>query len=154
MVSKIQLLNNLKVKHGQLKTIYKVIQSKKQENEIIGNKWVLKDVLAHLSYYNTECVNVLKTKSVENKVFYHKSDDERNDEIYNETHNKSLKEIQENTEKIYNELVKEISKLSDPELANTFPGIKNNRTVSDFIAGESYGHYDDHIPLLKKKFNF
>ncbi len=148
---KAELLQNLKAQHELLISVSKKIQEKGLENEIIDKKWVLKDVISHLSLYEREAVNVLKKKSMEDNPFYTRSDDDRNEENFTKTHAKSLKEITENANKTFKELYSETEKLNQPELDSSFLGMK--KSVGNFIAGESYAHYPDHIPKLQKRFN-
>lgn len=150
-MEKVELLQNLQTNHQLLISISKKIQDKGLDTEIIDKKWVLKDVIAHLSFYEREAVNVLKKKSMENNPFYGRSDDDRNEENFTKTQNKSLEEILDNSNKIFTDLYELTSKLSQQELDGSFPGMK--KTVGNFIAGESYGHYPDHIPKLQKRFN-
>lgn len=149
-MNKAELLQNLKSQHDLLNNVSKKIQEKGLANEIIDKKWVLKDVISHLSLYEREAVNVLKKKSMENNSFYTRSDDDRNEENFTKTHVKRLQEITDSANKIFKELYSETEKLSQEELDISFPGMK--KTVGNFIAGESYGHYPDHIPKLQQRF--
>ncbi len=150
-MKKAELLAKLKEEYNILMTVTKAIQSKGMENDIIDKKWVLKDVLSHLSLYEREAVKVIQNKTLENNSFYKRTDDDRNEENFNVTHNKSLQEIIEESNKVFNDLYNETEKLSQDQLDGIFPGM--NKTVSQFISGESYGHYPDHISKLQKRFN-
>ena len=150
-MEKSELLLNLKTEHDKLFSVATAILDKGLENEIIDKKWILKDTISHLTLYEREAVKVLKNKTAENNSFYTRTDDDRNEENFEDTHNKSLKEILEESNKIFKELVAETEKLSQEELDKTFPGMK--KTLGNFIAGESYGHYPDHIPKLHERFN-
>lgn len=150
-MEKDELLQNLKSNHQLLISVSKKIQDKGLDNEIIDKKWVLKDVLSHLSLYEREAVNVLKMKSMENNSFYSRTDDDRNEENFTKTHDKSLQDILESSNEIFNDLYTLTSKLNQQELDGSFSGMK--KTVGEFIAGESYRHYPDHIPKLQKRFN-
>ena len=130
---KTELLENLQNKRDKLNKVVNQIKEQGSENEIIEKKWYLKDVIAHISYYENEVVKVLPAKSMEGKVFWKKADDERNKEIYAETTNFSLLEITDRANQIFNDLFQETTNLSQNELDNPFPGMK--RHIDDFIAG-------------------
>ena len=130
---KAELLQNLKAQHELLISVSKKIQEKGLENEIIDKKWVLKDVISHLSLYEREAVNVLKKKSMEDNPFYTRSDDDRNEENFTKTHAKSLKEITENANKTFKELYSETEKLNQQELDSSFLGMK--KSVEESILG-------------------
>jgi len=150
-MNKAELLAKLKAEYDILMTVTKAIQSKGMENDIIDKKWLLKDVISHLSLYEREAVKVLQNKTVENNSFYKRTDDDRNEENFNATHNKSLQKIIEESNRVFKDLYNETEKLSQEELDEMFPGM--NKAVSQFISGESYGHYPDHISKLQKRFS-
>lgn len=150
-MTKTELLQNLRDRHDRLLTIVKVLQDKGLDNEIINKKWVVKDVVSHVIFYENEMVKVLKNKTLENNTFYTRSDDDRNDENFNATHNLSLEEIIFRANRVYNEMYSVIELMSDEELNTKFPGMKSE--VAKFIEYQSFAHYDEHIPILEKRFN-
>ena len=150
-MQKQELLENLKTEHDKLEDVVKKIQFMGVENEIIDKKWVLKDVISHLSMYEREAVKILKKKTIENNIFYTRTDDDRNEENFTATHGTNLQEIIESANSVYNELYNETDKLTQKELDSKFPGM--SQTVGNFIAYQSYGHYPDHIPKLQKRFS-
>ena len=150
-MQKNELLAHLQSDYDTLMSVTQAIQAKGLENDIIDTKWVLKDVLSHLSLYEREAANALKKKTLENNSFYKRTDDDRNEENFNATHNKSFQELLDNSNKVFKDLYSEIEKLTQEELDGKFPGM--TRPVWQFIVGQSYGHYPDHIPKLQKRFN-
>lgn len=150
-MQKSELLQNLKERHDHMMSLVKKIQASGKENEIIDKKWFVKDSISHCIFYEDKMIDVLKKKTVEGNSFYKRSDDDRNEENFKATHNLSLQEIVKKANTIYKDLNKAIENLTQEEIDSKFPGM--TRTVADFIAGQSFGHYDDHIPVLQKRFN-
>ncbi|NHJ47655.1 MAG: DinB family protein [Asgard group archaeon] len=143
----------LKRKHWDL-TIDTIIK-KGLENEMYSKKWSIKDVIAHITWYDKALLKALKKKSIVDSDFWSLSIDDRNEMIFNNTQEKSFNELLKESKETFDALIEEISKLSDEEL-NSEDYIKREpgkRITWDFIGGNNFWHYEDHEDALIELFN-
>ena len=154
-MNKKTLLKKLSSGHKNLHSIITITIAKGLNNKIISNKWYLKDVIAHLTWYEKETINALITRSMVDNEFWNMSIDDRNELIFKNKHTKSLEEALKDYENTFAKLLSEIERLDDNEL-NSDDFIKrksNKRKTYDLILGNSYYHSDDHIDILVEQFD-
>ena len=152
-----------KLNYGQtyFNTIIQQIVDKEKTTEIITNKWTIKDVLQHLTWYNIEVTEALKNKSLMKSEFWRQGIDERNEIIFNKSTNESFMNVKSKYDSSYKDLIKEIEKLNDTDLNSDnfleFEILKNSggpRKVFEFILGNSSPHhYLEHVDDLIERFN-
>lgn len=152
-----------KMNYGQsyFDTIIQQIVDKGQANEIITQKWTIKDVLKHLAWYNIEVSNALKNKSLEKTNFWKQGIDERNEIIFKSSAKDSLAMIQSKYSSSFQELMNQIGKLSDENINSEsfleFKILENSgepRKAFEFILGNSSPHhYLEHLDDLVERFD-
>ena len=149
------LLKKLRYKRTQWDSTIDKIIKKGLENEIITKKWILKDIISHITWYEKELIKAIEDKTIAESEFWNMSYDERNELIYNETKEKTLEEILKESATINKILLEKIEKLSDEEL-NSDVFIKrktNTRVTHNFIGGITFWHYEDHEDVLIDRFD-
>ena len=136
-------------------SIIKKIIMKGLEKKRISNKWYVKDVICHITWYDKKILKALETKSIVESTFWNVSIDERNEMIFKETQDLSLDEILEESQNVFIKLINKIKELSDDEL-NSDDYIKrksDKRITWDFIGANNFWHYEDHEDALIQQFN-
>ncbi len=126
------------------------IFAKQQENGPISQKWYLKDVIAHITWYEKELLDVLEKKSMAESEFWNMGIEERNDMIFNNTQNQTLNDLLIESKKTFDDLVGKIQTISDEDLnSDTYIKRKEGaRITHDFIGGITFWHYEDHEDAL------
>ncbi len=131
------------------------VLAKHVENERISQKWYLKDVIAHITWYERELLDALEKKSTVESKFWNMDVEERNEMIFESTQNQNITDLLVDSKEAFDNLVKKIETISDEDL-NSDIYIKRKegtRITHDFIGGITFWHYEDHEDALIDKFN-
>lgn len=154
-LSKTTLLKKLKHNRKQWDSTIESVIIKQKENELVTKKWVLKDVVAHITWYEKELVDALEKKSIVNSKFWNMEVEPRNVEIFEDTQQYTLMDLIEESRKTFNELVKKIESLSDEQLnsENYIKQKEGTRVTHDYIGGITFWHYEEHQDALIDRFD-
>ncbi|MHA2024964.1 MAG: hypothetical protein ACW98U_03590 [Candidatus Thorarchaeota archaeon] len=126
------------------------IFAKNVENEPISEKWFLKDVIAHLSWYEKELIDALEKRSIVESDFWNMDVEARNEMIFVNTQVLTLSELLEDSKNSFDKLVNKIQTISDDDL-NSEIYIKRKegtRITHDYIGGITFWHYEEHHDKL------
>ncbi|MHA1991022.1 MAG: DinB family protein [Candidatus Hodarchaeales archaeon] len=148
-------LKKFRYRRKNWNSIINTVIDKGLDNEIISVNWCLKDVISHVTWYEKEIINAIKVKSIVEIEFFNMTIDDRNDLIFKNTHEQNLDDVLKESNSIYDNLIYEIEKLTDEEL-NSDTSIKrksDKRIAHDFIAGNTFYHYEDHEDALIERFD-
>jgi hypothetical protein len=109
--------------------------------------WSLKDVLAHISWYEREMIHVLQSRRFEGSNLWEVSLEDRNAAIFKENEGRPLDEILIEAESSYYQLIDLLEALDEKELndAASFPGMPLEWKPWQVLASNTYEHYDDHL---------
>lgn len=115
-----------------------------------GSAWSLKDILAHLTWYEREMVNMLRAHTFAGSSLWDLPLDARNAAIHEETKGLSLQQALDQSAPVYAELIGLIETLTDEDLNNPqrFPGMPLEWQPWQVIASNTYEHYEQHLPDL------
>jgi hypothetical protein len=120
------------------------------ENEPVTSKWILKDVIAHISWYEKELLDGLQKQSIADSTFWNADVKTRNAMIFEKTQDLTLAELLTESKSIFERLLKEIETISDDDL-NSDVYIKRKegtRVTHDFIGGLTFWHAEEHEDVL------
>ena len=115
-ITRSTLIKKMKHRRKQWDLTVESIVEKRLENDPISEKWILKDVIAHVAWYERELLDALEKKSTVNNRFWNMDVETRNAMIFDNTQNQTLSELLEDSRSIFDNLVKTIETLSDEEL--------------------------------------
>ena len=93
--------------------------------EFISKKWRIKDVIAHITWYDKEILKAIENKSIVESKFWNLSIDDRNEMIFKNTQEKTLDEVVKESKSTFDNLILKIEELSNEEL-NSDEFIKRN----------------------------
>lgn len=145
-IKKTTLLKKMIYRRKQWDLTIDSILEKGVENDRISQKWYLKDVIAHITWYERELLDALEMKSIVRSKFWNMDVEERNEMIFLNTQDLILNALLVDSKKTFDNLVNKIETLTDDEL-NSDIYIKRKegtRITHDFIGGISFWHYEDH----------
>ena len=115
-----------------------------------AGKWSVKDVIAHVASGENEIVPVLRTHVLAGSV-WNLSDDERNEIEYQQNKDRPLNDIVNEERQAYTALLEVVQQLSDEDLndPHCFKNMPQECRPWQLIAGDSFKHYEDHMPSLR-----
>lgn len=116
---------------------------------IVGT-WSVKDLIAHVSWYEREMVPVIRLRVFSGSEWWALPTDERNALIYQQNNQRPLQEIVQEGQRSYAELVEALQSLSDDDLNDPhhFREMPEDWVPWQIFAGNSSEHYQDHLPAL------
>lgn len=118
---------------------------------VIGDMSV-KDLIAHVSWYEEQMVELLSTRVLAGSELWGLSPAERNQKIFELNKDRVLGEVLAESQGIHAMLRAELEKLIDMELvdAAAYEGMPEDWMPWKVIAGNSFEHYQQHFDDLKK----
>jgi uncharacterized damage-inducible protein DinB len=116
-----------------------------------AGKWSVKDVIAHVASGESELVPVLRTHVLAGSV-WNLSDDERNEIEYQQQKDRPFHDIVNEERQAYTALLEVLQQLSDEDLndPHCFKNMPAEWRPWQLIAGDSFKHYEDHMPSLRE----
>ena len=119
---------------------------------VVGN-WSVKDLVAHITWSESEMVGVLKTRILAGSDLWSLTNDERNEVVYQQNRERPLDEVLAEAQAVYAQLLELISAMSESDLndlryiAEMPPDLPPWR----LLAGNTYIHYHEHAQDLKAR---
>jgi uncharacterized damage-inducible protein DinB len=115
-----------------------------------AGKWSVKDVIAHVALGESAIVPVLRTHVLAGSV-WNLSDDERNEIEYQQNKDRPLHDIVNEERQAYMALLEVVQQLRDEDLGDPhcFKNMPDEWRPWQLIAGDSFKHYEDHMPSLR-----
>ena len=108
--------------------------------------WSLKDVIAHITWYERAMVRLLQARALVGSSLWELPLQERNAAIFNENKDANLEQLLGESQRVFAELTSELDALADDDLDDParFPGMPLDWKPWRVIASNTYEHYDDH----------
>jgi uncharacterized protein (TIGR03083 family) len=117
-----------------------------------AGQWSVKDLIAHISWYEWEIAGALRTRTLGGSALWEKSPEERNQAIYEQHQGQSLEMVLADSRRAYHELLEAVAGL--PEGALNDPGRMTSWPEAlppwRLLAENSYEHYRDHRAELEQ----
>ena len=154
-IKRTTLLKKMLFKRKQWDLTIDSVLAKSVENVRISQKWFLKDVIAHITWYERELLDALVKKSTAESKFWNMDVEERNEMIFAKTQDLTLTDLLAESKKAFENLVKKIETISEDDL-NSDIYIKRKqgtRITHDLIGGITFWHYEEHEDALIDKFD-
>ncbi len=118
----------------------------------VTGKWSIKDILAHITWFERETVGILEAKSFISSDLWKLPADERNAAIYKNTKKQSLEKVRAEAERVYKALLLSLGDLRDNDLhaPASFPGMPEDWIPWEVMAANTYEHYQEHLADIRK----
>ena len=113
--------------------------------------WSVKDVIAHVNWYEREMVDVLEQRALTGSELWALPAEERNVPIYEQGKDRPLDEVLAESNKLFERLWALVSELSDKDLvdASHFEQMPEEWEPWEMLAENTFGHYQQHIPDIR-----
>jgi hypothetical protein len=117
----------------------------------LSGGWTVKDVIAHITWYEKETVRLLRTRALRGSDLWELPTDERNIPIYEMNRERSLADVLNESDRVHSELVSLIEPLEEADLtdASRYAEMPPDWIPLAVFAGNTHEHYDDHIADIK-----
>lgn len=114
----------------------------------VAGDWSIKDIIAHISWHELQMLGVLHAHALAGSDLWNLPLDQRNAAIYEQNRGRDLADVLVESEQTFPQLIAAIAQLSDADLNDParFPGMPSAWQPWDLIAGNTYGHYEEHTP--------
>ena len=123
---------------------------------LVTDKWRVKDVMAHIFWYEKEIEKMIGPMTLQGSQYWVLPTHERNEKIFQDHYNQSEEEILEEYSGSFSSMMNQVNKLSenalsDPSFFNKMPSDWQPWKV---FAGNMFKHYEDHITQLQNRFDY
>jgi uncharacterized damage-inducible protein DinB len=116
-----------------------------QKPRAVG-EWSVKDIIVHLTWYEKEMVGVLRSHMFSGSKWWDISLDERNRMICEESKDRQLAEVLDESRLVYQAFIQGLESLPEADLYNpaSFPGMPSDWQPLEIFSNNSYEHYEEH----------
>ena len=147
-----QLLKAIQVARAEWDAVLAQVDPSRYEESGVSGDWSLKDVIAHISWFEREVCHALRIRSYEEgSEWWLLSADQRNARIYDSNHERTLGDVLAESTSTYTALLSAIDALSDEDLkdASRFPYSPPGAQPWEIITQNSHEHYQHHVGDLR-----
>ena len=109
-----------------------------------------KDLIAHITFYEKQTVEIMKHKTLIGSEWWDLTQDERNDRIHQQNRTRSYSNVRQESETVFQELIKQIGTLENEDLLNPakYKDMPEDWSPLELLAGNTHRHYKQHIPAI------
>lgn len=118
----------------------------------VVNTWSVKDVIAHVAWYEREMIPVMRTHVFAGSELWEMSTDERNIVLFQQNSQRPLQEILTEEEHIYADFFEAVQMLEDEDLniPQRFKEMPEDWLPWQLFADNSFVHYQQHLPAVRQ----
>ena len=151
-MDKATLLKTLTETRAAWEALLAQIGEEQMQKPGAAGNWSVKDVIAHIAWCESEIALVLRTHILAGSDFWNLSDDEGNEITYQQNKDRPLHDIVNEERQAYTALLEVVQTLSDQDLhdPHRFKNMPQEWRPWQLIAGNSFKHYEDHMPSLRE----
>ncbi|CAN5408673.1 hypothetical protein BH09CHL1_BH09CHL1_16210 [soil metagenome] len=126
-----------------------------------GDRWddptapgngTIKDLIAHIAWYEAQLMSLLLTRDFsQGSGLWFVEPDERNAAIYAERAHWTRERVVQEEQELFEALRPLLAELDEVDLnePSQFVGMPDDLVPWEVIAGNTFGHYDEHLPDLE-----
>lgn len=150
-MEKATLLKALTETRAAWEVLLAQIDEEQMQQPGAAGKWSVKDVIAHVAWCESEIVPVLRTHVMTPSDFWNLSEDEGNEIAYQQNKDRPFYDIVNEERQAYTALLEVLQQLRDEDLNDPhyFKNMPKACRPWQLIAGNSFKHYEDHMPSLR-----
>lgn len=151
-ITKSQLLDRTRRARAELDALLARVDDAEMVQAGICGEWSAKDVLAHITWHEREMIGTLQAHALDGSELWDLPLDQRNAAIFEENKDRSLQDVRDETQPVFNLLLQWVESLPEEDLHDPgrFPGMPDDWQPWKLIAENTYEHYEDHIPQFRE----
>lgn len=118
-------------------------------------KWSVKDIIAHVTWFEREMVELFKTRKLEGSPLWELEVDKRNEEIFQHNQFRALDEVREESLRVFAHLLSAIEELEPEELVDPqrIEGMPAEWKPYEILADNTWNHYATHSRHVQAMLN-
>jgi len=150
-VDRAQILDDIRRDYARLDTLLGTLSEDQLTTPNVNGTWSVKDNIAHLSAWHRHLIanlQAVKARREPPDPWEGKNLDEINEMLYQQSKDRSLTEVQAELHATYRDVVALVESMSNEELNRPLDWLES-QPVSVSIAGNTYGHYQEHIDIIE-----
>jgi hypothetical protein len=149
-ISMVEFIEKVRAGRAQIDALINALDETRMEEAIDGDGWTVKDVIAHLTWYEREMVGMLQRHNLAGSELWNASTDERNRVITAENHERPLGEVRAESGMVFRQLVETLESLDEEDLHKParFADMPSDWRPWQILAENTYEHYVAHVPAL------
>ncbi len=150
-MDKMTFLETLKTDRSQWEAWLAHVDDRQLMQPGVSGEMSMKDVVAHVTWYEREMVGVLKQRALVGSDLWDLSTDQRNAAIFEANRDRSPSDVREEAQQVFEQLVEALESLAGDELTDPaqFRDMPTDWIPWQVIASNSYEHYHQHIPDVR-----
>jgi hypothetical protein len=146
-VDKVEFLARLKRERANWNALLDQIEASRMIQPGVVGVWSIKDLIAHIAWYENQMVDIDGEQPQPGIELWDLPLDERNARIYEANQQRTLTDIQNEAQQVYQKLLETVERLTEEQLQNVkhFPWMQPDWIPWKVIASNSYEHYHQHL---------
>jgi hypothetical protein len=149
MVNKQELTDKILSGRKQLEAALANVDNERMPLIVLHGEWSIKDLVAHIGFWEERVVSMFQTLQAGKTPQPSPELDVLNAQVLNSSRKLSVEEIRRQEIKAYQKVLVLVREASQAEL---FDGAHfawtEGRPFYNFIADNTYGHYEEHLPSV------
>lgn len=150
-MNKAKLLDTLRTARAQWDALLSEVDEARMIQPGVEGELSVKDIVAHVTWYERETAGVFQARALIGSELWALSQDERNAAVYMQNRGRSLQEVLEEAQEVFQQLLEAVQALAEEDIfdPHRFPGMPAEWQPWQMIASNSYEHYPQHIPAIR-----
>lgn len=150
-MTKAEVLAELRTARRELEELLAAITPEQMERPGAADNWSVRDVLAHLLWYEREELELIRESEVAASPLWEVPWERRNGLIHEQLRRLPLDDVLGQLRQVFSEFVAAVERLSDEDLVTPgrFPGTSAERLPWQDIALNSWTHEREHVEALR-----
>lgn len=151
MYNKLEFINEVNIAWEAFQSAIAHCDWSKLETAGVEGTWSVKDILAHVTWFEQEMADMLKSRTLAGSKLWEMSSDERNGLIYELNKAIPLVVVRSESNSVHEDLVLLLQLCSDEELnqAARFESMPLDWIPAEVLASNTYEHYRDHTTAIQ-----
>lgn len=153
-IEKAELLRRIQAGYDQFEALLRPLSEAQMALPQVNGPWSVKDNLAHLTVWQDYLLGQLRgiLANQEPPPFMPglSTEDEINERIYQENKDRPLAEVQTTFQTSYQRVLAAVQEMSEAALNSPSPWSTSGNPIWPFIAGNTYGHYEEHGAIIQR----
>ena len=116
-----------------------------------SGEWSVKDIIAHVTWYEREMVGVLRTHTLAGSDLWELSPDQRNAALFAQLRDRPVADVLTEARQTFAELVALVEGLAEEDLhdATRYHAMPPDWIPWELLAGNSFAHYPEHARTIR-----
>lgn len=150
-MKKSELVDRMRATRDEFESLLAELEPKKMTRSDVAGAWSVKDILAHIAWYQREEADLFGETGVEASSLWKVSQDPRNEILFQQNRDRPLDEVLAEFQQAFDKLLAVVARLSDEDLnmPGRFPGTSVERPPWRVIAVHSFEHDREHIEMIR-----